>query len=70
MSQFWKPTADFGELSTSLPSSRFLNDFEELKSIGKGKSLYLLFLWFLHLVIKIVLQGGAIGVKSLLIPKA
>ncbi|GLT53273.1 hypothetical protein SLA2020_265560 [Shorea laevis] len=36
MSQFWKPTADFGELSTSLPSSRFLNDFEELKSIGHG----------------------------------
>lgn len=46
MSQFWKPTTDFGELSTSLPSSRFLNDFEELKSIGKGKSLYLSFLWF------------------------
>ncbi|XP_062173283.1 eIF-2-alpha kinase GCN2 isoform X3 [Alnus glutinosa] len=36
MSQFWKPTADFGEPSTSLPSSRFLNDFEELKSLGHG----------------------------------
>jgi hypothetical protein len=52
MSQFWKPTVDFGESSTSHPSSRFLNDFEELKSLGKGKSLYLSLV--LHLVITIV----------------
>ncbi|KAM4106014.1 hypothetical protein ACB094_04G035100 [Castanea mollissima] len=36
LSQFWKSTADFGEPSTSIPTSRFLNDFEELKSLGHG----------------------------------
>ncbi|KAK9288122.1 hypothetical protein L1049_016570 [Liquidambar formosana] len=36
LSQFWKPTSDFGGQSTSLPSSRYLNDFEELQSLGHG----------------------------------
>ncbi|KAJ9701496.1 hypothetical protein PVL29_006725 [Vitis rotundifolia] len=34
ISQFWKPTSDFGGQSTSLPSSRYLNDFEELQPLG------------------------------------
>lgn len=36
ISQFWKPASDFGGQSTSLPSSRYLNDFEELRSLGHG----------------------------------
>ncbi|KAG6730758.1 hypothetical protein I3842_01G096400 [Carya illinoinensis] len=36
ISQFWKPTTDFEDPSTSLPSSRFLSDFEELKPLGHG----------------------------------
>ncbi|KAF6143812.1 hypothetical protein GIB67_016733 [Kingdonia uniflora] len=34
-SHFWKGTADFGAQST-LPSSRYRNDFEELSSLGHG----------------------------------
>ncbi|XP_024012818.1 eIF-2-alpha kinase GCN2 isoform X2 [Eutrema salsugineum] len=34
--QFWEPTSDFGEPNASLPSSRYLNDFEELKPLGQG----------------------------------
>lgn len=36
VSQFWKPTLDFGEQSASLPSSRYLSDFEELQPLGHG----------------------------------
>ncbi|KAJ8774874.1 hypothetical protein K2173_018133 [Erythroxylum novogranatense] len=36
LSQFWKSTLDLGGSSTSSPSSRYLNDFEELRSIGQG----------------------------------
>ncbi|XP_068665323.1 eIF-2-alpha kinase GCN2 isoform X2 [Aristolochia californica] len=37
VSQFWKATADFGgEKSSSFPSSRYLNDFEEVCSLGHG----------------------------------
>ncbi|KAJ0093674.1 hypothetical protein Patl1_26367 [Pistacia atlantica] len=36
VSQFWKPTLDFGGQSTSLPSSRYLSDFEELEPLGHG----------------------------------
>lgn len=36
ISQFWKPPSDFGGQSTSLPSSRYLNDFEELQPLGHG----------------------------------
>ncbi|KAK3204428.1 hypothetical protein Dsin_018474 [Dipteronia sinensis] len=36
VSQFWKPTSDFGGTTTSLPSSRYLNDFEELQPLGHG----------------------------------
>ncbi|GAV69857.1 Pkinase domain-containing protein/RWD domain-containing protein/HGTP_anticodon2 domain-containing protein/tRNA-synt_His domain-containing protein [Cephalotus follicularis] len=36
ISQFWKPASDFGGPSTSLPSSRYLNDFEEIQSLGHG----------------------------------
>jgi len=34
VSQFWKPTSDLGGASASLPSSRYLNDFEELQPLG------------------------------------
>ncbi|XP_057957013.1 eIF-2-alpha kinase GCN2 [Malania oleifera] len=36
ISQFWKPTSDFGEQTPSQPSSRYLSDFEELQSLGHG----------------------------------
>ncbi|XP_058102419.1 eIF-2-alpha kinase GCN2 isoform X2 [Magnolia sinica] len=37
ISQFWKASADFvGENTLSLPSSRYLNDFEEISSLGHG----------------------------------
>lgn len=36
VSQFWKPTSDLGGASASLPSSRYLNDFEELQPLGHG----------------------------------
>ncbi|TQE11671.1 hypothetical protein C1H46_002707 [Malus baccata] len=36
ISQFWEPASDFDGPSTSLPSSRYLNDFEELQSLGHG----------------------------------
>ncbi|KAH7572810.1 hypothetical protein JRO89_XS03G0017900 [Xanthoceras sorbifolium] len=36
VSQFWKPASDFGGTTTSLPSSRYLNDFEELQPLGHG----------------------------------
>ncbi|CAL8993989.1 unnamed protein product [Prunus brigantina] len=36
VSQFWEPTSDFEGPSTSLPSSRYLSDFEELQSLGHG----------------------------------
>ncbi|KAI6699187.1 hypothetical protein NL676_019306 [Syzygium grande] len=36
VSQFWKPTADIVQPSTSPPSSRYLNDFEELQTLGHG----------------------------------
>ncbi|XP_010469355.1 PREDICTED: eIF-2-alpha kinase GCN2 isoform X2 [Camelina sativa] len=34
--QFWEPPSDSGEPKASLPSSRYLNDFEELKPLGQG----------------------------------
>ncbi|KAJ6733888.1 EIF-2-ALPHA KINASE GCN2 [Salix koriyanagi] len=36
ISQFWKTTSDLGGASASLPSSRYLNDFEELQPLGHG----------------------------------
>nr|XP_011457263.1 PREDICTED: probable serine/threonine-protein kinase GCN2 isoform X1 [Fragaria vesca subsp. vesca] len=36
ISKFWELTSDLEEPSTSLPSSRYLNDFEELHSLGHG----------------------------------
>ncbi|WRX21527.1 Protein kinase domain - like 10 [Theobroma cacao] len=36
VSAFWKPASDLGGESASLPSSRYLNDFEELQSLGHG----------------------------------
>ncbi|XP_021290176.1 eIF-2-alpha kinase GCN2 isoform X1 [Herrania umbratica] len=36
VSAFWKPASDLGVESASLPSSRYLNDFEELQSLGHG----------------------------------
>ncbi|XP_030527884.1 eIF-2-alpha kinase GCN2 isoform X3 [Rhodamnia argentea] len=35
-SQFWKPSADIVQPSTPPPSSRYLNDFEELHTLGHG----------------------------------
>ncbi|KAF8110727.1 hypothetical protein N665_0079s0043 [Sinapis alba] len=34
--QFWEQPSDFGKADASLPSSRYLNDFEELKPLGQG----------------------------------
>ncbi|OMO57620.1 hypothetical protein CCACVL1_25734 [Corchorus capsularis] len=36
VSEFWKPASDLGGPTASLPSSRYLNDFEELQSLGQG----------------------------------
>ncbi|KAL2507271.1 putative serine/threonine-protein kinase GCN2 [Forsythia ovata] len=37
ISQFWKMASDFGgHNSSSIPSSRYLNDFEELQPLGHG----------------------------------
>ncbi|XP_006443036.2 eIF-2-alpha kinase GCN2 [Citrus clementina] len=36
VSQFWKPSVDSGSPNMSLPSSRYLNDFEELQPLGHG----------------------------------
>ncbi|KAK4752449.1 hypothetical protein SAY87_021247 [Trapa incisa] len=36
ISHFWKPIADQDHSNTSLLSSRYLNDFEELQSLGHG----------------------------------
>ncbi|GAB2265636.1 eukaryotic translation initiation factor 2-alpha kinase [Dionaea muscipula] len=37
ISQFWEPMPDLGgQKSSSLPSSRYMNDFEELHSLGHG----------------------------------
>ncbi|GLT96767.1 hypothetical protein SLE2022_143670 [Rubroshorea leprosula] len=36
VSQFWKPVTALEGPSASVPSSRYLNDFEELKSLGHG----------------------------------
>ncbi|PON64016.1 Tyrosine-protein kinase, partial [Parasponia andersonii] len=36
LSQFWKHTSDLEGPSTTLPNSRYLNDFEELQSLGHG----------------------------------
>ncbi|XP_006478695.2 eIF-2-alpha kinase GCN2 isoform X1 [Citrus sinensis] len=36
VSQFWKPSVDSGGPNMSLPSSRYLNDFEELQPLGHG----------------------------------
>ncbi|KAM6545969.1 hypothetical protein CsatB_026705 [Cannabis sativa] len=36
LSQFWKYTSDTEGRNTSLPNSRYLNDFEELQSLGHG----------------------------------
>ncbi|KAA8527288.1 hypothetical protein F0562_034615 [Nyssa sinensis] len=37
ISHFWKTASDFGgQNSTSIPSSRYLNDFEELQPLGHG----------------------------------
>ncbi|CAI9778226.1 unnamed protein product [Fraxinus pennsylvanica] len=37
ISKFWTMASDFGEhSSSSIPSSRYLNDFEELQSLGHG----------------------------------
>ncbi|KAK9997208.1 hypothetical protein SO802_021894 [Lithocarpus litseifolius] len=60
LSQFWKSTADFGEPSTSIPTSRFLNDFEKLKSLGHGG--------FGHVVLcKNKLDGRQYAVKKILL---
>ncbi|XP_050237408.1 eIF-2-alpha kinase GCN2 isoform X2 [Mercurialis annua] len=36
VSQFWQPASDIEEPNTSLPNSRYLNDFEELQPLGHG----------------------------------
>ncbi|GMJ08489.1 GENERAL CONTROL NON-DEPRESSIBLE 2, ARABIDOPSIS THALIANA GENERAL CONTROL NON-DEPRESSIBLE 2 [Hibiscus trionum] len=36
VSVFWKPASDSSGPSASLPSSRYLSDFEELQSLGQG----------------------------------
>ncbi|GMH19767.1 hypothetical protein Nepgr_021608 [Nepenthes gracilis] len=37
ISQFWEPVSDFrGQNASSLPNSRYLNDFDEMQSLGHG----------------------------------
>ncbi|KAL0358471.1 UNVERIFIED_CONTAM: eIF-2-alpha kinase GCN2 [Sesamum angustifolium] len=36
ITHFWKTASDFGGQSSSFPSSRYLNDFDELQAIGHG----------------------------------
>lgn len=36
MSEFWEPVSDIGGQDSSLQNSRYLNDFEELQSLGHG----------------------------------
>ncbi|KAH6770310.1 protein kinase family protein [Perilla frutescens var. hirtella] len=36
ISGFWKTASDFGGQSSSVPNSRYLNDFEELQPLGHG----------------------------------
>ncbi|KAK4420231.1 eIF-2-alpha kinase GCN2 [Sesamum alatum] len=36
ITHFWKTASDFGGQSLSFPSSRYLNDFDELQPIGHG----------------------------------
>uniref|UniRef100_A0A803KTE7 non-specific serine/threonine protein kinase n=1 Tax=Chenopodium quinoa TaxID=63459 RepID=A0A803KTE7_CHEQI len=36
ISEFWEPVSDIGGQDSSLPNSRYLNDFEELQSLGHG----------------------------------
>ncbi|KAE9620442.1 hypothetical protein Lal_00019286 [Lupinus albus] len=36
VSQFWKPSSDFGGSNTVPHSSRYLNDFEEIRPLGHG----------------------------------
>ncbi|KAI3470117.1 hypothetical protein Pfo_026780 [Paulownia fortunei] len=36
ISRFWETASDFGGESSSIPSSRYLNDFEELQPLGHG----------------------------------
>ncbi|XP_051116780.1 eIF-2-alpha kinase GCN2 [Andrographis paniculata] len=36
ISAFWKSAADYEDQSSSTPSSRYLNDFEELQTLGHG----------------------------------
>ncbi|XP_020547042.1 eIF-2-alpha kinase GCN2 isoform X2 [Sesamum indicum] len=36
ITHFWKTASDFGGQSSSFPSSRYLNDFDELQPIGHG----------------------------------
>uniref|UniRef100_A0A1J3D0H7 non-specific serine/threonine protein kinase n=1 Tax=Noccaea caerulescens TaxID=107243 RepID=A0A1J3D0H7_NOCCA len=40
--QFWEPPSDFSEPKVSLPSSRYLDDFEELKPLGHGAFGYVM----------------------------
>lgn len=35
ISEFWEPVSDLGGQDSSLQNSRYLNDFEELQSLGK-----------------------------------
>ncbi|KNA15063.1 hypothetical protein SOVF_101340 isoform C [Spinacia oleracea] len=36
ISEFWEPVSDLGGQDSSLQNSRYLNDFEELQSLGHG----------------------------------
>ncbi|KMT15732.1 hypothetical protein BVRB_3g057120 isoform A [Beta vulgaris subsp. vulgaris] len=36
ISEFWEPVSDFAGQDSSLQNSRYLNDFEELQSLGHG----------------------------------
>ncbi|KAI8010263.1 eIF-2-alpha kinase GCN2 [Camellia lanceoleosa] len=61
ISLFWKFTSDYGGQNTSsIPTSRYLNDFEELQSLGRGG--------FGHVVLcKNKLDGRQYAVKKILL---
>ncbi|XP_039054729.1 eIF-2-alpha kinase GCN2 isoform X2 [Hibiscus syriacus] len=60
VSEFWKPASDLSGPSASLPSSRYLSDFEELQSLGHGG--------FGHVLLcKNKLDGRQYAVKKILL---
>ncbi|KAL0382836.1 UNVERIFIED_CONTAM: eIF-2-alpha kinase GCN2 [Sesamum calycinum] len=60
ITHFWKTASDFGGQSSSFPSSRYLNDFDELQAIEKTK---VKFMCIKHFVTKIWSIAYFFGIK-------